>query len=117
MNKHKLTATLVTMVVILLTIACSGKNKKPEKEELQMAPSVIEVSIGGMTCLGCEQTIQHNIGKLEGVKSVKASFTVGNAIVEYLPGKVDSLKIKEAVIGCGYTVNKFITAASEPNAK
>ena len=52
--------------------------------------SVIEVSIGGMTCTGCEQTIQNNVGKLEGIKSVKASFTTGIAMIEYFQGIVDT---------------------------
>jgi len=108
MNKQKLFATLILFVYALVAISCSGKNTKSEKETVPQEPSVIEVSIGGMFCLGCEQTIQTNVGKLEGIKSVKASFTVGNAIIEYLPGVVDTTKMKEAVIGSGYTVKKFI---------
>jgi len=42
---------------------------------------------------------------------------VGNALIEYYPGVVDSLKIKEAITGSGYTVKKFITSPEEEVAK
>jgi len=82
-----------------------------------MNASLIELSIDGMTCTGCEQTIQNNIGKLEGIKSVKASFTTGTAIVEFFPDKVDTTKIKEAVTGSGYTFKKFIPVPEEKMAE
>ena len=79
--------------------------------------SVMEVSIGGMSCTGCEQTIQNNVGKLEGIKSVKASFTTGTAIIEYFQGMVDTTKIGEAIKGSGYTVKKFIALTKEEVGK
>jgi len=109
MYKNNLTTSLLFVVYILAAISCSGNNKKTGKEDIQQEASLMEVTIGGMFCTGCEQTIQRNIGNLEGIKSVKSSFTVGNAIIEYYPGKVDTSKVKEAIIGSGYTVKKFIT--------
>jgi len=107
MSKRKLTGSIVLFVVLLAVISCGRSNSKSEKEESQLTASVIEVSIGGMTCTGCEQTITKNVSKLDGVKSVTANFTTGTAIVEYYPTKVDTLKMKDAVIGSGYTVKKF----------
>jgi copper chaperone CopZ len=117
MKKHKLAAGFIIFVFVLAVASCNGGGKKAEKETQQPEAAAIEVSIGGMTCLGCEQTIQKNVGKIEGVKSVKASFTIGNAIIEYYPGMVDSLKIKEAISGSGYTVKKFITSPQEEITK
>ena len=94
-------------LIVIVAIAASCGNKTVSEKASQASASVIEVSIGGMTCTGCEQTIQNNLGKLEGVKSVKASFTSGNAVVEYFPEKVDTLKMKQSVTGSGYTVKKF----------
>ena len=108
MFKYRFSASFFLFVYVLIGISCSGNSKKSEKETIQLEPAVVEVSIGGMSCLGCEQTIQMNVSKLEGINSVKASFTVGNAIIEYLPGTVDTLKIKDAITGSGYTVKKFI---------
>jgi copper chaperone CopZ len=97
---------MVFILAAILLISCS-RGKKAEKPDLQIEPSIIEVSIGGMTCTGCEQTIQAGITRLEGIKSVKASYVVGNALVEYYPGITDTVKIKAAITGSGYTVNRF----------
>ncbi len=111
MNIHKKAAGLVVFVLLLFIFACGGNNKKAQKQE----SAIMEVSIDGMTCLGCEQTIQKNITALEGIKSVKASFTTGNAIIEYFPAIIDTGKIKETVTGSGYLVKKFIIQPKEGN--
>ena len=96
-----------------IAVSCGGNNQKAEKEPVLLDATIIELSIGGMTCTDCEQMIQTSIGKLEGIKSVKASWTSGNAIIEYLPSIVDTTRIKEAVKGTGYTAKKFISDKSE----
>jgi copper chaperone len=103
----KLTTRFILFIYFLTLVSCSGNNKKVMKDNAHQNVFLTEASIGGMTCLGCEQTIQKNLGKLEGIKSVKASFTLGNAIIEYYPGQVDTAKIKATIIGSGYTVKKI----------
>ena len=117
MYKLKVSACLILFVCSLIVVSCSGNGKRAGKTEEKQEASLMEVSIGGMMCLGCEQTIQMNVGKLEGIRSVKASFTAGNAIIEYYPDKVDTAKIKEAVIGSGYTVKKFSRVQPEEAVK
>ncbi len=102
--KH-LVSVLLLFAGLILGISCGG-NKKEIPAEKGIA-SLIEVNIEGMTCTGCEQTIQRNVGKLEGIKSVKATFTDGRAVIEYFPSLVDTLKIREAITGSGYSVKKF----------
>jgi mercuric ion transport protein len=105
MNKYRLIIVLSFCMAIMLAISCGGN--KQEKSAEQGVASVIEVKIEGMTCTACEQTIQRKVGKLEGIKSVTATFTDGKAVIEYYPGKVDTLKIKDAITGSGYVVKKF----------
>jgi len=107
MKKQNLTAGLFLFVLVLAFASCGGGDKKNEKVTQQMVPAGIEVSIGGMTCTGCEQMIQTNVGKLEGIKSVTASYVVGSAVIEYYPDLVDTLKIREAITSTGYTVKSF----------
>jgi len=97
---------VILIVIVVLAISCSGNKNKGVKDETALNPSLIEVSINGMTCTGCEQTIQTRVGGLEGVKSVKASFVTGKAMIEYLPGVTDTVKIKEMITGSGYRVVK-----------
>jgi len=108
MCKQKLAVRVILIVFVLAATSCSSSANKTGKGDIKMEPSVIEVSIGGMSCTGCEETIQNNVGKLKGIRSVKASYTAGNAIIEFFPDKVDTLKIKEAITGSGYAVKKFI---------
>jgi len=117
MNLKKLTSGIVFSILVFTLCSCGGNNGKTEKETASPEASTMEVAIGGMTCTGCEQTIQTNIGKLEGVNSVRASFTTGVALVEYIPGKVDSTKIKDAITRSGYTVKKVISPLAEEPAK
>ena len=105
MRQRKLFSALLIFACVLIAYSCGGK--KPEKSPVTGPPSVLEVKIEGMTCTGCEQTIQRNVGKLEGIKSVKATFTDGRAVIEYFPSLVDTVEIRSAISGSGYVVRKF----------
>ena len=61
--------------------------------------------VEGMTCSGCERTIQRVVGNIEGVKSSKADLKSSTVSVEYDPEKVSIDKIRSAVNGVGY---KFV---------
>jgi mercuric ion transport protein len=61
--------------------------------------------VEGMTCSGCERTVQRVIENLEGVTSSKADLQSATVSVEYDPSKVTIDKIKSAVNGVGY---KFV---------
>ncbi len=110
MKSFKLFLYLIFFAMVVTAFSCRGRDggasDKPGFEA-----SAVEISIGGMTCTGCEQTIQSGIMKLEGVESVKATFTDGRAVVVFDPAKTDTLKMKEAVLSKGYTVNKFTEVA------
>jgi copper chaperone CopZ len=117
MYKQKLSAGFILFVYILIAASCSGNGKKAVKIEVNQEASLMEVTIGGMMCTGCEQTIQNNVGKLDGIKSVKASYTTGIAMIEYFQGIVDTSRIREAINGSGYTVKKFIAVTKEDGEK
>lgn len=108
MRKKHLFSVLLILTVMLLTVSCGG-NKKDKSAEQELT-SLMEVKIEGMTCTACEQTIQRKVGKLEGIKSVRATFTDGRAFVEYIPSLADTLKIREAITSSGYTVKSFTSA-------
>ncbi len=64
----------------------------------------IIIDVKGMTCAGCENHIEHEVGLLEGVKMVDATYSTGSATVEFLPSKVDKQAIIETINKTGYTV-------------
>lgn len=106
MLKTKLSACSVMLVSLFFLASCGGGGKKEVKSDVAKETSMIEVSITGMTCTGCENTIQSSLAEVPGIISVTASATNGNAIVEYNPAEADTLKIKEAINGCGYVAVK-----------
>jgi len=116
MSRKRLPIFLIGFFIALSVISC-GKSKKTADNPATMEKSFIEVSIGGMTCTGCEETIQARVGMLEGINSVKASYVTGKALVEYLPGITDTVKIKAAITGSGYTVNNFKPVAENTIAE
>jgi mercuric ion transport protein len=61
--------------------------------------------VEGMTCSGCERTVQRVVGNLEGVNSSKADLASSTVVVEYDPSKVTIDKIRSAVNSVGY---KFV---------
>lgn len=101
------------LIVICLFIAFSCNNPGTKKNTTEVKAVVpenvntvaVEVSIKGMTCTGCEQTIKAGVTSIEGVKQVKANFKDGKAYVEFLPGTADTTMIKEKVTASGYVVS------------
>lgn len=96
---------LATGALLLLILFSCRNNQVSASANFE--PMAVEISIKGMTCTGCEQTISTSLTKLEGVQSVNATFTDGRAVVVYLPGKTDTASMRQAISGKGYSVNKF----------
>ena len=98
------------VVCFFLAFGCSNggtKKKSPEAKasvEQGIKMAALELSIQGMSCTGCEQTIQSALGSIDGVKHVKASFKDGKAYVEYVPGVSDTARIKTSITSSGYVL-------------
>lgn len=58
--------------------------------------------VEGMTCQGCERTVQKVVANIEGVKSSKADLGAASVSVEYDPSKVTIDHIKSAIHKAGY---------------
>lgn len=103
MTRTKLALSLFLCLTIIAASCGGGKSKgAQETPETPAATATVSLSIEGMTCTGCENTICTSLEKVPGVKSVTASFTDGKAVIEFEPGKTDTLKLKEAVDASGY---------------
>lgn len=97
---------LLIIAIILFAVACKDAPKENTeeqiKEEVLANVQKVEISIEGMTCTGCENTIQNKIKEFEGVYTVSASFEKGTAILEVDSTKADIIKIEEAINSVGY---------------
>ena len=107
MGNHKMAFKIILIAVILTAFSCSGTTNKSAMAGRKTEPALIEVSIGGMSCTDCEQTIQKRVGELAGIQSIKASYVTGSAVIEFSPDKVDTAKIRQTITGSGYNVKKF----------
>ncbi|MGD0962001.1 MAG: heavy-metal-associated domain-containing protein [Methylomonas sp.] len=65
----------------------------------------ISLSVSGMKCGGCENTITTKLTALAGVVSVKASFQDNQVEVEYLPEQIGLNEIEDAIVDAGFNVD------------
>lgn len=58
--------------------------------------------VDGMSCVGCEVTIEEKLLKIDGMVDVKASHKTGQVKVEFDSTKIDINTIKAAIVEAGY---------------
>jgi len=95
---------LLTVIYASIITSCTSSDKKSEKVIVVKESDIVREKIGvnGMTCVGCEVTLEDNISKIEGVVSVKASHTEKEAIIEFDSTKTNINKITKTIKESGY---------------
>jgi len=63
-----------------------------------------EFKISGMTCASCEEHVNHEVNKLNGIVNSRASYENGNAIIEFDKTKTNETEIEKAINSAGYKV-------------
>ena len=63
-----------------------------------------EFKISGMTCASCEEHVNHEVNKLNGIVNSRASYENGNAIIEFDKTKTNKTEIEKAINSTGYKV-------------
>ncbi len=99
--------TAFAIVMLAFPYYSSVFYPKTEKQIIMVNPSNIqriEFTIKGMTCASCEKHVNHEVNKLTGIISSKASYENGNAIVEFDNSKTTILEIEKAINSTGYSV-------------
>ena len=66
--------------------------------------SEIILSVTGMTCGGCVNSVQKVLAALPGVQSVEVSLSPGQARVVVDPARIDRAALAQAVIDAGFGV-------------
>ena len=133
---------IIFALVLISTLTFSCKNETApevvtieteapiEIEETTLDPNATyakaEFTIEGMTCqIGCANTIQKKLSKLDGMKSATVNFDSKLATVEYDEAKVNPTILEETVTKAGdmytvvdmKTVEEFDTTTTEDDAK
>lgn len=65
----------------------------------------IILSVTGMTCGGCVNSVQKVLAALPGVQSVEVTLSPGQARVVVDPAQVDRAALAQAVIDAGFGVS------------
>jgi len=66
--------------------------------------STTEFKISGMTCASCEEHVNHEVNKLNGIVDSRASYEKENAIIEFDRTKTNKMEIEKAINSTGYKV-------------
>ena len=63
-----------------------------------------EFKISGMTCTSCEEHVNHEINKLNGIVTSNTSYENDNAIIEFDRTKTSETEIEKAIKSTGYKI-------------
>lgn len=66
--------------------------------------TTINLGVDGMTCEGCENSVQFALGGLDGVDLVKADHEAKTVRVEFDAATIDETALGEAIEKMGYTL-------------
>ena len=66
--------------------------------------NTIQLSVTGMTCGGCVNSVKNVLAALPGVQNVDVTLNPGQANVEYDPARIAPAAMVQAVIDAGYGV-------------
>ena len=106
----------------LLLAACgtsteqrSDSNKAESAAINPEAVETIRITVTGMTCEGCERTVQTAVKNLPGVQEVKASHTDSVAIVAFDTTLVSFAQMQQAINAKGYQAKDFVVVKKEDN--
>lgn len=66
--------------------------------------TTISLGVDGMTCEGCENSVQFALNGLDGVDLVKADHQAKTVRVDYNPDTIDETALGEAIEAMGYTL-------------
>ncbi|HRZ41378.1 MAG TPA: cation transporter [Bacteroidales bacterium] len=97
---------IVALLAVILAPACRNQQTQ-EPENLQEAIDstrlvTIRYSVEGMTCTGCENTINQAVTEIEGVTQAKSSHLEKYTEVTYDTALVQTDMIEKAINGKGY---------------
>jgi copper chaperone CopZ len=92
-------------LIAAILAGCSGKSTTTDNASeatTAVANKTITLAVEGMTCTGCEGTVQETVSKIAGVTSVKASHLDSTAVVSFDSTLTSIAAIGDAVSEAGY---------------
>jgi len=103
-------------ICAIMLVACKAKTTESAGGENSTTTDLIvnpdaliqlDLNVEGMTCTGCENTINTGVSEIAGVVEVKSSFQDGKTIVKFDSTLTDVTKISQVITDKGYSVNGY----------
>jgi mercuric ion transport protein len=103
-------------IIAIMLFACKAKTTESVVSESSNASDLIinpdalvemDLSVEGMTCTGCENTINTGVSEIAGVVEVTSSFKDGKTFVKYDSTQTNIEKISQVINEKGYSVKGF----------
>ena len=101
------TVTLLAIIMLAFPYYSGIFYPNTEKQIIIVDKSDIkttEFKISGMTCASCQEHVNHEVNKLNGIVNSKASYENGNAIIEFDITKTNEIEIEKEINSTGYKV-------------
>jgi copper chaperone len=64
----------------------------------------VEIKVSGMTCGGCERSVQNALTSRKGVTAAKADRNAGVVAVEFDPAVIQRAALEKAIAEAGFKV-------------
>jgi len=100
---------LILFILPILFVFASCNNSGESKNNQKLNPDQlveIQIAVEGMTCGGCENTVNTELIKLDGVVDARASHIDKNVIVSVDTNVSSVSEMEECISKVGYTVIK-----------
>ena len=94
-------AVLLLVIVHAFVRPHEHDDEHDDHEHDGEAPPAITLTIKGMTCSHCADSVRRGLLECPGVDTVRVDLTAGQAVVT---GQVDQAQLREAIESLGYTV-------------
>lgn len=103
---------VTVFAILMMTFPLYAKFFYP-KPKGQATPVLIDnkqtvkFTIQGMTCTGCQEHVNNELSKVNGVLAYKTSYATRSSLITFDKSKVDEKTIEAAINKTGYKVKKY----------
>ena len=80
-------------------------NDTPQTDRHAVPALTREVAISGMTCAACVRRVEMALDRVPGITSAEVSLATESARIEYVPGVLDTVTMRDTVAAAGYEVD------------
>ncbi|MFA8301188.1 MAG: cation transporter [Hyphomicrobiales bacterium] len=98
---------LLVLIGVATSFSCSNSSQTDTESVSKISADMIQVHVSGMTCEGCENTVERALTQEDGVVSADASAKDSVVVVKLKRNKTSFKEIKAAIEYKGYEVKGY----------